>query len=67
MARTKNQSKVIYSVYFGIPYSRMRHMSHHDLEQLENCESLEAMRLLLGISRKEKLCPTPNAKLESKN
>ena len=54
MARLRNRSKVLYSVYFGIPYRRLRGMTPRELEQLENCESLEAMRLLLGISRKEK-------------
>lgn len=54
MGRRKNETRLFYAKTFGIPYARIHKLSRHSLEQLENCKSVEAIRLLLGISRKEK-------------
>lgn len=52
-----------FALAHGIPYSKMRHVMPDTLRQLENCKSEEAIRLLLGLSRKEKRpCPKRSAR-----
>jgi hypothetical protein len=41
------------AAYLGIPEHQIRNLSTSELEQLENCKSESAMRLLLGISEKD--------------
>jgi len=60
--KTRNQTRVFFSEHFHIPYSRLRNLMPRALEQLQNCKSEEAQRLLLGVTRKEKRWRKPNAK-----
>ena len=39
---------------YGVARSRLRKYSMTQMEQVLNCKSREAARLLLGVSRKEK-------------
>jgi len=56
----RNRVREAYAEHFHVPYRKMQKLSLKVLEQLNNCQSEAAIRLLLGISRKEQTpCPHP--------
>ena len=53
MAHFRNPTRNAIADYFDLPYEKARRIKQRDLERLRDCRSVEAMRLLLGISRKK--------------
>lgn len=47
---------------YGVTYWKVRHKTMTELEQILNCKTPEAARLLLGCSRKEKSWQKLNVK-----